>query len=71
MPKRRNPVVRDGSLLRKGGVHTKSQSGNRQRLKRQISSEIDEWKQTLDQSTLIVCAMRTIAAQSRNCLASL
>jgi len=42
MPER-NPVVRYGTILRKGGAHTKSVSGTRHRSKRQLDDEIDEY----------------------------
>ena len=42
MPER-NPVVRYGTILRKGGAHTKSVSGTRHRSKRQLDEEIDEY----------------------------
>lgn len=43
MPKRRNPVVRAGAILRKGGVHRQSTSGHRHQGKRQLDHEIDDW----------------------------
>jgi len=43
MPERRNPVVRTGAILRKGGVHTKSVSGQRHRQRIRIDDAIDEW----------------------------
>jgi len=43
MPSRRNPVVRHGALLRKGGAHTESVSGKRHQSKRQLDDEIDEY----------------------------
>jgi len=43
MPVRRNPVVRAGALLRKGGVHTTSATGKRQRSKLDLNNEIEEW----------------------------
>ncbi len=43
MSKRRNPVVRFGALLRKGGAHTESVSGKRHRSKRQLDDEIDDY----------------------------
>lgn len=43
MSTRRNPVVRYGALLRKGGVHTQSVSGKRHQSKRQLDDEIDEY----------------------------
>ena len=45
MPER-NPVVRYGTILRKGGAHTKSVSGTRHRSKRQLDDEIDEYSTT-------------------------
>jgi len=46
MPIPRNPVVRAGAILRKGGVHTKSASGLRHQSKRVLDNEIDEWFNT-------------------------
>ena len=43
MPERRNPVVRAGAILRKGGVHTKSVSGQRHRQRLRIDDAVDEW----------------------------
>ena len=43
MPTRRNPVVRYGALLRKGGAHTKSVSGERHQSRRQLDDEIDDY----------------------------
>ena len=43
MPVRRNPVVRAGAILRKGGAHVKSVSGQRHRGKLQLRDELDEW----------------------------
>lgn len=43
MPTRRNPVVRYGALLRKGGAHTESVSGARHQSKRQLDDEIDDY----------------------------
>ena len=43
MPPERNPVVRHGAILRKGGAHTKSVSGIRHQSKRQLDEEIDEY----------------------------
>lgn len=43
MPTRRNPVVRAGALLRKGGVHRQSASGHRHQGKRKLVDEIDNW----------------------------
>lgn len=45
MPTRRNPVVRYGALLRKGGAHTKSVSGERHQSRRQLDDEIDDYYQ--------------------------
>jgi len=39
----RNPVVRYGALLRKGGAHTKSVSGQRHQSKQSLDDEIDEY----------------------------
>jgi len=43
MPTRRNPVVRAGAILRKGGVHRQSASGHRHQGKRALDDELDEW----------------------------
>lgn len=43
MPTGRNPVIRHGMILRKGGVHTTSVSGERHRSRRQLDDEIDEY----------------------------
>ena len=43
MPTRRNPVVRAGAILRKGGVHRQSASGHRHQSKRALDDELDEW----------------------------
>ena len=43
MPNERNPVVRSGTILRKGGAHTQSVSGQRHQSKRQLYDEIDEY----------------------------
>lgn len=48
MPERRNPVVRTGAILRKGGVHTKSVSGQRHRQKLRVDDAIDEWYEDID-----------------------
>jgi hypothetical protein len=53
MPVRRNPVVRAGAILRKGGVHTKSVSGQRHRGKIDLRDEIDEWLDDSDDTYLI------------------
>ena len=45
MPTRRNPVVRYGALLRKGGAHTKSVSGKRHQSRRQLDDEIYDYYQ--------------------------
>lgn len=47
MPERRNPVVRAGAILRKGGVHTKSVTGQRHRQKLRVDDAIDEWYDTI------------------------
>jgi len=43
MPTRRNPVVRHGALLRKGGAHTKTVSGQRHQSRLELEDEIDEY----------------------------
>ena len=43
MPTRRNPVVRAGAILRKGGVHRQSASGHRHQGKRKLVDEIADW----------------------------
>jgi len=43
MPTRRNPVVRAGAILRKGGVHRQSASGHRHQGKRSVEDELDDW----------------------------
>lgn len=43
MPLPRNPVIRAGAILRKGGAHTKSASGQRHRGKLSLRDEIDDW----------------------------
>ena len=40
--KKRNPVVRDGDLLRKGGPHGKSKKAERSDAKRKLEREQDE-----------------------------
>jgi len=50
MPKRRNPVVRYGEILRKGGVHTSNSSNNRRRLKRQLEDEMGDWEEDRQES---------------------
>ena len=42
MPTRRNPIARS-PLLRKGGAHTSTASGQRQRRQQQVQDEIHEW----------------------------
>lgn len=49
MPERRNPVVRAGALLRKGGVHTRSVSGQRQANRLSVDNAIDEWYEEIHQ----------------------
>jgi hypothetical protein len=56
MPTRRNPVVRTGAILRKGGVHRQSASGHRHQGKRSLCDELDEWfadEQDTDDSTAV------------------
>ena len=53
MPPERNPVVRHGAILRKGGAHTKSVSGARHQSKRQLDDEIDEYYDDINSSTNI------------------
>ncbi len=43
MPTTRNQVVRHAAILRKGGAHTHSVSGQRHQSKRQLDDEIDEY----------------------------
>jgi len=43
MPTRRNPVVRQGALLRKGGAHTKTVSGQRHQSRLDLEDEIDDY----------------------------
>ena len=50
MPERRNPVVRSAAILRKGGAHTKSVSGQRQRQRLRLDDAIDEWYEDTDYS---------------------
>ena len=52
MPLPRNPVIRAGALLRKGGAHVKSVSGKRHRGKLDLRDEIDEWFEDSDDSDL-------------------
>lgn len=40
---RRNQVVRHAAILRKGGAHTNSVSGQRHQSKRQLDDEIDDY----------------------------
>lgn len=44
MPERRNPVVRSAAILRKGGAHVKSVSGQRQRTRLAVEDALDEWQ---------------------------
>ena len=56
MPTRRNPVVRAGAILRKGGVHRQSASGHRHQGKRSLCDELDDWfaeEQDADDSTAV------------------
>lgn len=39
----RNPVAQS-PLLRKGGAHVQSKSGQRKRIKNQIKQELNDWK---------------------------
>lgn len=48
MPERRNPVVRAGAILRKGGAHTKSVSGQRHRQKLRVDDAIDDWYEDIN-----------------------
>lgn len=43
MPLPRNPVVRAGAILRKGGVHRQSASGHRHQGRRALEDELDDW----------------------------
>ncbi len=52
MPLPRNPVIRAGAILRKGGAHVKSVSGTRHRGKLDLRDEIDEWFEESDDSDL-------------------
>jgi len=45
--KPRNPVARS-PLMKKGGVHEKSRSAERQREKDAVQSELDEWEEDKD-----------------------
>ncbi len=40
MAKRRNPVIRTATILRKGGVHQKTTSANRQQTRQQLDDDI-------------------------------
>ena len=51
MPTRRNPVVRHGALLRKGGAHTKTVSGQRHQSRLQLEDEIDDYFLHQEKST--------------------
>lgn len=51
MPLPRNPVVRAGAILRKGGAHTKSVSGQRHRRKQDLLDEIDDWYDDAEDDT--------------------
>lgn len=51
MPRRNMPVrnpVAQSPLLRKGGPHTKSKTGQRVRARLSTNSAIDEWQENLD-----------------------
>ena len=41
MAKRRNPVVRHATILRKGGAHTTSKSSHRRQQKQALNDELD------------------------------
>lgn len=43
MVKRRNPVVRHATILRKGGVHVSSGTRKRRRLKQEMSEDIEQY----------------------------
>lgn len=45
----RNLVVRHGAILRKGGAHTESVSGQRHQSRRALDDEIDEYFETRDE----------------------
>ena len=45
--KRRNPVARS-LLLRKGGVHEKTQSAKRQQQRIKDSQSLDDWREELE-----------------------
>ena len=44
MPRRRNPIARS-PLLRKGGVHKKSKTGQRVRARLTTRDAMDEWQE--------------------------
>lgn len=43
MVKRRNPVVRHATILRKGGAHSTSQTSRRTRHKQELNDEVDAY----------------------------
>lgn len=43
MAKRRNPVVRHATILRKGGVHMPSSTGKRRRHKQELNDEVEQY----------------------------
>lgn len=43
MAKRRNPVVRHATIMRKGGVHLPSNTGKRRRHKQVINEEVEQY----------------------------
>ena len=47
MTKRRNPIARS-PLLRKGGAHVKSKTGQRVRARLTTQNAIDEWQEELN-----------------------
>ena len=49
MPKRRNPVALS-PLLRKGGAHVKSKTGQRVRTRLATQNAIDDWWEELNDS---------------------
>lgn len=55
MPERRNPVVRAGAILRKGGAHTKSVSGQRHRQRLRVDDAIDEWYDQINDQSATLC----------------
>ncbi|OED39352.1 hypothetical protein AB833_15575 [Chromatiales bacterium (ex Bugula neritina AB1)] len=59
MPLPRNPVIRTGAILRKGGAHTKSVSGQRQLGKRGLLDEIDDWFDDRDEDNDSSLAKKT------------